>query len=75
MSSILDSGDHLERELTPEPIAGPAAGALGLHLALGALLVSYAWMMGLFHHNFWGSPGAGGAMQVSIYQRAAAARR
>jgi protein TonB len=23
-------------------------------------------MLGLFHHNFWGSPGAGGSMQVSI---------
>jgi len=66
MNSILDSGDHLERELTAEPIAGPAAGALGLHLALGVLLVSYAWMLGLFHHNFWGSPGAGGAIQVNL---------
>jgi len=66
MNSILDSGDHLERELTAEPIAGPAAGAVGLHLAIAAGLLSYAWMLGLFHHNFWGSPGAGGAMQVSI---------
>ena len=66
MSSILDSGDHLERELTAEPIAAPAAGALGLHLALGALLLSYAWMMGLFHHNFWGSPGANGSIQVTL---------
>jgi protein TonB len=66
MSSILDNGDHLERELTAEPIAAPAAGALGLHLALGGLLLSYAWMMGMFHHNFWGSPGAGGTIQVSI---------
>jgi protein TonB len=66
MSNILDIGDHLERELTPEPLAGPAVGALGLHLALGALLLSYAWMMGLFHHNFWGSPGAGGSIQVNL---------
>ncbi len=66
MDSILDSGDHLERELMRDPIAGPAAGAVGLHLAMAALLISYAWMLGLFHHNFWGSPGAGGAMQVSI---------
>ena len=66
MSGILDIGDHLERELPAEPIAGPAAGALGLHLALGALLLSYAWMLGLFHHNFWGSPGAGGAIQVNL---------
>jgi protein TonB len=66
MSNILDSIDRLERGLTPEPFAGPAAGALGLHLALGALLLSYAWMMGLFHHNFWGSPGAGGSIQVNL---------
>jgi protein TonB len=66
MNSILDSGDHLERELTPEPLAGPAAGALGLHLAVAGLLICYGWMLGLFHHNFWGSPGAGGTMQVSL---------
>ena len=48
MSGILDIGDHLERELTAEPIAGPAAGALGLHLALGALLLGYAWMLDCF---------------------------
>ena len=66
MSGILDIGDHLERELTAEPIAGPAAGALGLHLAVAGLLLSYAWMLGLFHHNFWGSPGAGGAIQVNL---------
>ena len=66
MESILDSGDHLERELTAEPIAGPAAGAVGLHLAMAALLISYGWALGLFHHNLWGSPGAGGAMQVSL---------
>ena len=34
MEGILDSGDHLERELTAEPIAGPAVGAVGLHLAV-----------------------------------------
>jgi protein TonB len=70
MNSILDSGDHLERELTAEPIAGPAVGAVGLHLAMAAMLLSYAWMLGLFHHNFWGSPGAGGAMQVSLVSSA-----
>jgi protein TonB len=66
MSDILDSFDHLERELTSEPIAGPAAGAMGLHLALGVLLLSYAWMLGLFHHNYWGSPGANGSIQVNL---------
>lgn len=66
MNSLLDSREHLERELTAEPIAAPAAGAVMLHLSVAALLVSYVWMLGLFHHNLWGSPGAGGAMQVSI---------
>src|SRR5579863_531200 len=66
MNSLLDSSEHLERELTAEPIAAPAAGALMLHLSVAALLLSYAWMAGLFHLNLWGSPGAGGAMQVSI---------
>jgi protein TonB len=70
MSGILDSGDHLERELAPEPFAGPAAGAVGLHLVLAGLLLSYAWMLGLFHHNYWGSPGAGGSMQVNLVSSA-----
>ncbi len=64
--SILDSGGHLERELGAEPLAGPAAGAIGLHLAVVGLLLAYGWMLGLFHHNLWGNPGAGGSMQVNI---------
>jgi protein TonB len=66
MNSLLDSSDHLERELAAEPIAAPAAGAVMLHLAVAAFLISYAWMLGLFHHNLWGSQGAGGAMQVTM---------
>ena len=27
-------------------------------------------MLGLFHHNLWGGPGAGGAMQVSLVRSA-----
>ena len=34
MESVLESGEHLERELTREPFAGPAAGSVGLHLAI-----------------------------------------
>jgi protein TonB len=26
----------------------------------------YGWVLGLFHHNVWGNPGAGGAMQVNL---------
>ena len=66
MDSILEVGEHLERELTPEPIAGPAAGSLVLHGALAAALVFYGVLGGLFHHNLWGSQGTGGAMQVSL---------
>ena len=66
MTSVLEGMEQLERELTPEPIAGPATGALVLHLALLGCIVSYAWALGLFHHNFWGNPGAGGAMQVNL---------
>jgi protein TonB len=66
MESVLEGGEHLERELAREPFAGPAAGAVGLHLAIAAMLLSYAWAMGLFHHNFWGNAGAGGAIQVNL---------
>jgi periplasmic protein TonB len=66
MEGVLEVGAHLERELTPEPVAGPAAGSIVLHLLLLAALVSYGWVTGLFHHNIWGKRGAGGAMQVSV---------
>jgi protein TonB len=66
MDSVLEGGEHLERELAREPFAGPAAGSAGLHLAIAAMLVSYAWAMGLFHHNFWGTAGSGGSMQVTL---------
>ena len=65
MHSVLEGGEHLERELTPEPIAGPAAGSLVLHAALVAGLLSYGLVSGLFHRNVWGNA-AGGAMQVNL---------
>jgi periplasmic protein TonB len=70
MSSVLEIDERLERELAPEPIAASAAGSMGLHLALLLLLAYYAWIMGLFHHNVWGNPGAGGAMEVSLVSSA-----
>ena len=66
MESILEGSEHLERELTREPFAGPAAGSVGLHLAIACTLVYYAWAMGLFHHNTWGAAGAGGSIHVSL---------
>lgn len=68
MEGIL--GNDLERELTPEPIAGPATGSIVLHVVLLGFVVCYAWFLGLFHHNVWGNAGAGGAMQVSIVSSA-----
>lgn len=66
MESVLDGSAHLERELTPEPIAGPAVGSVGLHLLLVGLVLLYGFAMGLFHHNMWGNPGAGGSMEVKL---------
>ena len=66
MESVLEGGEHLERELTREPFAGPAAGSVGLHLAIACTLIYYAWAMGLFHHNTWGAAGAGGSIQVNL---------
>jgi len=70
MDMLLEGTEQLERELTPEPIAGPAAGSLAIHVLLAGALVYSAWIMGLFHHNLWGNPGAGGAMQVSLVSNA-----
>jgi protein TonB len=70
MESVLEGGEQLERGLRAEPLAGPATGAIVLHVALAGILVYYGWVLGLFHHNIWGSPGAGGSMQVSLVSTA-----
>lgn len=69
MKTALEGG-HLERELTPEPIAGPALGSFAIHGLLIAALVSWGLISGLFHHNLWGNQGSGGAMQISIVSTA-----
>lgn len=70
MNRVLDSVGHLERELTPEPIAAPAIGSFAIHgLLIGALL-SYGILSGLIHHNLWGDQGSGGAMQVNLVSSA-----
>ena len=66
MDSILEGGEQLERELTGEPIAAPAAGSVVLHAILFAGILLYGILNGFFHHNFWGNPGAGSAIQVSL---------
>lgn len=66
MDIMLGSGERLARELTPEPMAGPAAGSLLLHGALAVCLLTYGMLAGFFHHKDWGGDGAGGAIQVSL---------
>ena len=66
MDSILEGTEQLERELTPEPIRGPAAGSLILHAALFIGLLAYGILSGFIHRNFWGNPGPGSAIQVSL---------
>jgi periplasmic protein TonB len=70
MNAALEIGEHLERDFARERFAGPAAGSIGLHLLLVGFVASYAWMLGLFHHNIWGSQGAGGSMQVTLVSSA-----
>ncbi|HMD77657.1 MAG TPA: hypothetical protein VKG86_09810, partial [Terracidiphilus sp.] len=70
MNSLLDGTQHLgaqlERELTPDPIFAPAAGSFALHVVLFGSLLFYGILSGLLHHNLWGNPGTGGAIQVSL---------
>ena len=70
MDGVFEGSEDLERELTPEPIAAPAAGSFLLHGVLLGCLIGWGWAMGLFHHNLWGSKGAGSAMQVSLVSNA-----
>jgi protein TonB len=75
MISILEGPegtDQLERGISPssDPIAGPAAGSLLLHGALFGGLLFYGILNGFFHHNPWGNPGAGGAIQVTLVSNA-----
>jgi protein TonB len=70
MNSVMEGGNHLERELTPERIAPSVVGSLVLHLALAGLVFYYAWFLGLLHHDLWGSQGAGGAMSVNLVSSA-----
>jgi protein TonB len=70
MEGLLEGSEHLERELTPEPIAAPAMGSLALHAALIASVVSYGLLSGIFRHNVWGNRGGGEAMQVNLVSSA-----
>ena len=70
MDDLLEGGEHLERELTPESMVAPAAGSLMLHGALGGLAVLYLVLGGFFHSSIWGTAGLGSAMQVSLVSSA-----
>jgi protein TonB len=70
MDSLLEGGEQLERELTPEPMVAPAAGSLLLHGTLIAGLLTYGILSGLLHHNDWGGAGSGGAIQVTLVTHA-----
>jgi len=54
MDTLIEGGEQLELELTPEPIALPALGSLLLHGALAGALLAYGILGGLFHHDLWG---------------------
>ncbi len=70
MSVLLEGTEHLEQELSPEPLAAPATGSVLIHLSLVAGIVLYGILGGFFHHNLWGGPGAGGAVQVNLVSSA-----
>ncbi|HWT66871.1 MAG TPA: TonB family protein [Terracidiphilus sp.] len=70
MSRPPQIADHLEQELTPEPIKGPMTGSLVLHVSLLAAFLVYGVLGGLFRHNTWGGAGLGGATQVNLVSNA-----
>jgi TonB family C-terminal domain len=70
MDGLMEGSEHLERELTPEPIAAPAVGSFVLHGVLIGLVVSWGLLNGLIKHNTWGNQGMGGAMQVNLVSSA-----
>jgi periplasmic protein TonB len=70
MSHAVRISDPLEGVLTPEPVMGPAMGSFALHVGLVAALALYGILGGFFHHNLWGSSGAGGAIQVQLVSNA-----
>jgi protein TonB len=78
MMSLLENSEpweaHREHvlvlEAKREPVAASATGSFVLHGALFSLLLFYGVLAGLFHHNLWGNPGEGGAIQVSLVSNA-----
>lgn len=70
MSSLLEGDQHLEQELTGEPVMAPATGSIVLHAALGVGIMLYYVLGGFFHHNLWGGSASGGAIRVNLVSSA-----
>ncbi len=70
MSNLLEGDEHLEQELTGEPVVAPATGSIVLHVALGGAIVLYYILGGFFHANIWGGSAAGGAIRVNLVSSA-----
>jgi protein TonB len=70
MSATAELDGYRGRGLGRQPLAGPAAGSVLLHAGLAGALVLYGIVGGFFKHNLWGSPGTGGAIQVSLVSSA-----
>jgi protein TonB len=66
MKSLLEDLEQLEHPMATDPLTAPAAGSLALHGVLIGGLLLYGTLAGFFHHNLWGNPGAGGAIQVNL---------
>jgi protein TonB len=71
MQTLFPEGSvNLEQELAGdlagEPFAAPAFGAILLHIAIAGALLLYVFVGAFFHHSFWGNPGPGSSIQVSL---------
>ncbi len=55
--TVMEVSGHLEQELTPEPIKGPATGSVLLHLGLVGGIVLYGIIGGFFHRESVGRCG------------------
>jgi len=72
MMTLMAGSEQLEREFSPpsERIAPAVVSTLVLHGFLFCGILFSGILSGLFHHNYWGNPGAGSAIQVSLVSNA-----
>lgn len=70
MSVLLEGDEQLERELTGEPILGPATSSIALHAAIATAVILYFFLGGFFHSNIWGGSTSGGAIRVNLVSAA-----